>query len=416
MSDHDTHAHDSGPEVRDVSRIQGLFPALLGLGIVALGIAVAIGRGDARQLGLAYLTGYTSFLTISLGALFFVAIQHLTRAGWSVTIRRLAEVMAANMVTLIVLALPILFGVGTIYSHWVHPHGETAYLVEEKAAWLNVPFWTARILFYLLVWTGLAWWLWRNSLKQDRTGEVAITEKLQAKAGLAIVIFALSANFGLIDLLMTLDPLWYSTMFGVYGFAGGFLNFNAAMILLLRFLQSRGIVTRSVTREHYHDLGKFMFAFVFFWSYVAYSQWMLIWYGNIPEETAWFAKRGATTSSLWAAGQWGKVAIFLVACHSFIPFAGLMSRWPKRALGALTFWAMWMSVMHLVDMFWLIMPEHQPEAVETYNVGRAFLLAALCWVGVGSIWLAGIIKLASAGSLVPQHDPRLPEALAHEVY
>jgi hypothetical protein len=220
----------------------------------------------------------------------------------------------------------------------------------------------------------------------------------------------------MIDLLMSLDPHWYSTMFGVRCFAGAFLNFFAMSILIFRFLQSRGILGRSLTVEHYHDLGKFMFAFVFFWSYVTFSEWMLIWYGNIPEETVWYAKRGATTHEGWPAGPWGWIALALLAFHCFVPFAFLMSRHVKRALKWLTVGAAWLAVMHFVEMFWIVMPEAAGLKTPGAGFGKSLLLALLCWAGMGALWLAGVIYFASAASLVPARDPRLPEALAHEVY
>ena len=425
MSEHVEHPSAAGgTEVRDVSRFKPLVPVLLIVGIVALAAAVGvafIGEDDHRvkRLGLAYLTGFSAFLTVSVGALFFVIIQHLTRAGWSVTVRRLAECMAMNVWLMAILFLPVALFVPQLYA-WADPHHAGDPLIASKAAWLNRGFWTARqFLVWFAAWGLMALWFWRNSVRQDRTGEVEITDKLQRTAGLMAVIFALATNFGYFDMLMTLDPHWYSTMFGVYAFAGSFLNFFAVSILIFRFLQSRGVVTRSVTVEHYHDLGKFMFAFVFFWSYVAFSQWMLIWYGNIPEETAWLAKRGGTTDDVWAPGIWGIVALVLMFGHWLIPFAGLLSRWTKRILPLLTFWAGWIVVAHFVDMFWIIMPETHPTLEHTAaapHFGKSLALAAICWAGVGSLWLAGLIWFAAKASLVPARDPRMPEALNYEVY
>lgn len=419
MSEH-IRQREAGDELRDLSRFGLFMPVLLIVGLVALAIAIVVGWGDGTRLGMAYLTGYAAFLTISFGALFFVIIQHLTRAGWSVTVRRLAECMAMNLWTMLLLFIPIIFALPSIYRWADAEYVAHDTVLQEKAVWLNPTFWTLR---HLLLWLGapalMALWYWRNSLRQDRTGEPAITEKLQHNAGLMVVIFGLAVNFGLIDLLMTLDPHWPSTMFGVYGFAGAFLNFFAWSILIFRFLQWRGVITRSVTIEHYHDMGKFMFAFVFFWSYIAFSQWMLIWYANMPEETSWFAKRGATTDDVWAPGVWGNVALVLLFGHCLIPFAGLMSRWSKRLLGLLTFWAAWMAVMHFVDMFWIVMPEATTDLDDTAvnpGFGEGLLLALLCWIGVGCIWLSSLVWFARQGSLVPVQDPRLPEAISYEVY
>lgn len=421
MSVHVEH-HGGEQELRDLSRFGPAALVLLVVGLVVLGAALAIGLAthDVRRLAMGYLTGYASFLTVSVGALFFVAVQHLTRAGWSVTVRRLAECMAMNLWTMLLLFVPILLALPAIYR-WADAD-QVAHdpILQEKAAWLNPAFWTIRhLLLWLGPWALMALWYWRHSLRQDRTGEVAITEKLQRNAGLMVVIFAVTVNFGYFDLLMTLDPHWYSTMFGVYAFAGSFLNFFAVSILVFRFLQWRGLVRQSVRIEHYHDMGKFMFAFIFFWSYVAFSQWMLMWYANIPEETVWYARRGGTTDDVWQPGVWGAVALVLLIGHCFIPFASLLSRSAKRRLPILTAFAAWMVVMHFVDMFWIVMPEVRSNAEQTgvdAGFAKSLLLAVLCWVGVGCVWLAGLFWFARQGSLVPLHDPRLPEALSYEVY
>jgi hypothetical protein len=190
------------------------------------------------------------------------------------------------------------------------------------------------------------------------------------------------------------------------------------MILTLCTLQSRGILASSVNHEHYHDLGKWLFGFVFFWSYVAFSQYMLQWYANIPEETAWYAQRGATTSDAVSgteAGPWPIVALVLLFGHSLIPFPGLLSRWCKRILGVLTFWAGWLAVFHLVDLIFVIMPAMQMHETEaTFGVQIAITVCG--FVGLGGLWFASLFRLAGARSVMPLHDPRLGEALLHENY
>lgn len=411
-----TSSNDS--ERQDLSRLgPRVFKLGLIVGVLALLLGVVLaffGGGDhaAATIGLAYLTGFAFWLSISLGALFFVAIHHLTRAGWSVTIRRLAELMAANLVTLALLALPILLGVGFIYHHWVHPPEGDA-LVAGKSAWLNVPFFTLRIILYFAIWIAMAWWYFRHSVAQDDTGDPRHTRVLQGYSGLTVLIFALTITFAAFDLLMSLDPHWYSTIFGVYYFAGSFLAFFSFLAIAARFLQKAGLLTHEITVEHYHDLGKWMFAFVFFWSYIAFSQYMLIWYGNIPEETAWFARRGATTHDLHV-NAWTTVSVLLLFGHCLIPFPGLLSRWMKRWTKPLLFWAVWLLVFHFVDLFWIIMPETRIEGLDAGGMILQCLAALLCVIGVGGLWLAGLVKIAAGHRLVPVRDPRLHEALAFE--
>jgi hypothetical protein len=188
------------------------------------------------------------------------------------------------------------------------------------------------------------------------------------------------------------------------------IAFWSVLILLTRLLQSRGVLARAITVEHYHDLGKWLFAFVFFWGYVQFSQYMLMWYGNIPEETHWWAQHGASTKHETAHEGWGFWMVLLLFGHLLIPFPGLMSRWSKRILPLLTFWAIWMVVFQFVDFFWIVMPNVEG------SIGQSLLLSALCWIGVGGFWLAGWAWLAGARPLIPLKDPRLGEALAFENY
>ncbi|MDH3584024.1 MAG: quinol:cytochrome C oxidoreductase, partial [Phycisphaerae bacterium] len=343
-------------EQRDLSAVRPLlFKGGLGAGVLGLvgAIAFAAGAKDWTLLGLSYLTALAYFLSISLGALCFVLLQHATRAGWSVTVRRLAELMAANVWILGVLTIPVLVFADQIYLHWAADHG---HLPHAKSVWLSKPFFSFRVIVYFLIWIGMSRYFLGGSLEQDDTGDRRITERLERRAPFLVLVFALTLTYGAWDLFMSLDPHWYSTMFGVYYFAGSMIAFFASSILILRFCQARGILTRSVTLEHYHDLGKFLFTFVFFWGYIAYSQYMLIWYGNLPEETAWFDRRGATTHPDQSIGWWKAVSVVLVVGHLLIPFPGLVSRWAKRLLGLLTFWCIWMLVFHFVDLYWVIVP------------------------------------------------------------
>jgi hypothetical protein len=420
--------HDAAtPELRDLSSL-GSLPLILGLVAAVAGLALALvtkgdGEEGARRLLLAYLTGWSFFLTITVGSLFFVIMQHLTRAGWSAVVRRTAELLAANMVTMAVLSIPIFVFAGTIYSHWAHPalvDGKADESLIHKAPWLNMPFFLGRLAGYLVVWSALAWWFHGKSLRQDRTGDVQETKTMQGYAGLGVVIFTLTTNWGVFDILMSLNPHWYSTVFGVYVFAGGNLASFATLILIFRFLNAKRIMTESVNREHYHDLGKYLFGWTIFWSYIAFSQFMLYWYGNIPEETAWFDLRGATTNDIALQNNyWCYVSLVLLFCHFVIPFLGLLSRWGKRKLGLLTFWATWMLVFHFVDIYWIIMPENYTgsgDAVVNELPLKALLPAIGCLVGVGGLWLIGLTLVAGKKSLVPIHDPRLEEALSFENY
>jgi len=395
---------DLGPKITKIGA---------GVGVLFLVVAFLLkGTGEHayEKLGLAYTAAFSFFLSLTLGALFFTVIQHLTRAGWSVVIRRVTELMGANVITLGILAIPMLLLATRTYG-WSHAP-EDHHFRWGKDQWLTVGFFSGRIVLYFAIWGAMAWWYLRKSVAQDSSGERSLTKQMQGISGLCVVIFALSMSAGAFDILMSLDAHWFSTMFGVYFFAGGMLSFFATLILILRFLQGRGLLKGAVTVEHYHDLGKWLFGFTFFWGYIAFSQYMLIWYGNLPEETEWFAKRGASMAKATdTAAFWGWWAVILMFGHFLIPFPGLLSRHVKRCLTSLSFWAVWILVFHLADMIWLTIPELGAE-----GASGQLPLVICCWLGVGGIWLAGLAYLAADRSLLPVKDPRLGESLAFENY
>lgn len=394
-------------ETRLGDRARGLGNAALVVGVVGLVAAAFLGhqRGDGfARLQHAWLVAVTFFLTISLGALFFVIVQHLTRAGWSVVVRRVAELLAANVVVSAVLLLPILVlvvrGDAGLYS-WNDAQAVAADpVLARKAVVLNGPFFVARCAVYLGTWILLSRWLLARSTAQDSAHDAAPTLALERRAAPAMIAFALTLCLAAFDLLMTLSPKWYSTIFGVYVFAGSAIAFFATAILVLRVLHARGLLRDAVGIEHFHDLGKFLFAFTFFWGYIAFSQFMLIWYADLPEETFWYHDR--------LHGSWTYVSYALLFGHFVLPFAGLLSRHAKRRLALLTFWAVWMLAFHALDLFWLVMPTIERDGALVGAIDVA------SFAGVAGLWVAGLVRLASRHALVPTGDPRLHESLAFE--
>jgi len=215
-----------------------------------------------------------------------------------------------------------------------------------------------------------------------------------------MLVFALTLTFCAIDLLMSLDPDFFSTIFGVYYFAGCVSSAYSFLALSLMWLQGKGRLVHSVNREHYHDLGKMMFAFVVFWSYIAFSQFMLIWYGDLPEETHWFHDR--------FTGEWATVSWTLLACHFALPFFGLLSRHVKRNRKTLAFWAFYLLVIEYVDLYWLIMPSTSRAVVPVSIVDL------LCWIGVVGVFVGSAASRAKGLNLVPTKDPRLADSLAFQ--
>ncbi|MHB8974183.1 MAG: quinol:cytochrome C oxidoreductase [Pirellulaceae bacterium] len=380
---------------------------LVVVGVVLLTLAVVFGfqRGDGFAYFFhAYLVSFCFYLSISLGGLFFVALQHASRAGWSVAVRRVAEIIAANTLVMAVLFLPVLLPLlwgNTALYEWLNPQLVAAdHLLSGKSAYLNLPFFTLRAVAFFAVWGTQAWFFWRRSLEQDDSGDANLTLRMERVSYPALVLFAVTITFAAFDWIMSLTPHWYSTIFGVYYFSGSVVGFLATVILILFGLQKAGHLASTVTADHYHELGKLLFAFIVFWGYIAFSQYMLIWYANLPEETIWYLPR---QQSGWIA-----VSLILLFGHLVIPFFGLMSRGAKRRPAILAFWAVWLLVVHWLDVHYLIMP---------HVVKESFPLGPIdigCVLGIGSLFVAGLLMFAGHRPLTPAKDPRLGESLGFE--
>lgn len=383
-------------------------PLLVGGG-AALFIGWLIGLAGPTGLRYAmsaYLLACLFCVTISLGCLFFVMIHHLTRAGWSTSIRRVAELYASAMPLLAIMFVPVLVAVwigGNALYEWRQPEFMETEMGIAKAPYLNPVFFTIRAVVCFACWIMLSRFFCGNSKLQDETGEIAISERLQFWSGPGVILFALTASVGAFDWVMSLAPLWFSTMFGVYIFAGSILSAIAVITLTTFLLQSRGKLKDEVSVEHYHDLAKYLFGFIVFWTYISFSQFMLIWYANIPEETEWFWIRQSY--------GWATVSIVLIFMHWLLPFLALMSRNLRRTPKWVAGWAAYIILMHFVDLFWAIMPQ-TGYGVPPLGGGIGIVSVLFCGFGMFGLYLGYIIRSAADTSLVPARDPRLPESIA----
>jgi len=372
--------------------------AVIGIG-GALVVAGSMEHGT-ENLFETYLVSFSFFLAISLGGLFFVLLQHCTRAGWSVVVRRVAEAVAANVWLMAVFAIPVVLGMNHLYPWTDAAAAAHDPLLAGKVGFLNPTFFVIRLIVYFLLWGLMASFLHRTSVAQDSSGESALTLRMERLSAPGMVLFALSINFAAFDLLMSLDPHWFSTIFGVYYFSVSVVAFLAVMPKILYALQSRGILKNAITVEHYHDFGKLLFGFNVFWAYIAFSQYMLIWYGNIPEETEWFLKR--------QTGDWATVSLILIFGHFVLPFLLLVSRAIKRRPALLAVTGGYVAAMCWVDLYWLVIPEFSP------GVARFGLLDILCFLGLNGLWSAGLLLRLRRHSVIAEKDPRLEESLAFE--
>lgn len=436
--------------------------AVLG-GFGAFGGASLYTDGMRRVL-LAYLVALAFVLSVSLGSLFFVLIQHLTRAGWAVLLRRPAEVFAMNIVAVAILSLPIVGsafrGPNSIYP-WAKANTQSPTMVDErhadpeaesiqfasaslpahdvadldehgeelsghenafdtrnhlyvhqtfdeltasKTAWLNPPFFAIRMAIYFSVWTIIAGFYFRRSRHQDDVGGDDDTRRMEWWSGLAAIAFGVTLTFASFDLLMSLDPHWYSTIFGVYFFAGCAIAGIALNLLTWLLLSQMGLAPVKISNAHLRDLGRLLFAFIFFWGYIAFSQYMLLWYANIPETTRWFAVRGASLAEGYRS-SWGWLLLILLFGQFFFPFLGIMSRHVKSNRKAMIFFTLWMLAMHYLDLVWLVMPEFGPRFL--FGLPELGTL-----VLVGGLYLMGASYIATRTAIVPVGDPRLKFSLA----
>lgn len=380
-----------------------LVPLVFGVALLMLsGLG---GWRNPEDFFFAYLTGWAFLLTTALGGLLFLIFHHLTRAGWSVTIHRINEALTWAFPLLLLLGVPLLFGMHDLY-HWTHeelydpssPHYDE--ILAGKRAYLNVPFWSVRILIYFAIWTVVSYRLYTLSVRQDVDPDPSIPAKLRSTSAWGLPLSAVALAFASYDILMSLDPHWFSTIFGVYLFAGGTLAAVSVITLVALLLQRVGGMLRGVvTREHYQDLGKYMFGFVVFWAYIAFSQYMLIWYGGIPEETVWYQHR--------LQHGWGWHSAALLVFHFLIPFFVLLPRAPKRTYSIMAIMSVWILGVHWLDLHWVVFPVLRDS-------GGFHWLDFSCWLGLTGLFAGGLMYRLSRHPLVPLNHPYLGESLRFE--
>ena len=380
-------------------------------GVGGLGVVCAITGYtiDPRRFAFAYLMGFLTVLTMALGSTFFVLLQHLTGAGWSVTVRRTSEFFVAGAIILPLLALPNLLSLDELYPWWhdlhrgpvVDPgHGHVGAL--SGLGYQQPTFFFLRAVLYLLVWLWVSTRLFRYSTNQDESGDPRWTRQLQRMAPLATLLFAFSVNFAAFDWFMSLEPSWYSTMFGVRLFATSALLSFALNILVTLGLRRAGISKSAIHVEHFHDLGKLLFGFLVFWAYISFSEFFLIWYAAIPAETVYFHRR-------WDTDSWRVVSLSLVAVKFIIPLFLLLSRNAKRNLGLLGLGAGLIVALHLVEMYYWVMPHFQEGGIAFSFTGLITDLG--CVFTCVGLYLAVVFRRMLNHPVIPVRDPRLQRSL-----
>lgn len=358
------------------------------------GVVVSYLTVDAERFWTNWLFWYLFLLTIGLGALFIVAIEHLVNARWSVPVRRSSERLSGLVLFAAPIAVLALFSIPVLYP-WASEEGLQSKFVAGKAPWLNVRFFVIRVLVCVGLWALSYRILVGGSLRQDVTRDPQISVRLRRFAPLFMVIFAITVTLVAFDWVSSLEPEWYSDIFGVYVFAGCFLAGLAATTLVVLHLMKRGRLP-GIRFDHLYNLGGFLFAFTVFWSYIGFAQYMLIWYANLPEEVLWYQRR--------IEGPWLGVALALALFHFFIPFFALVTRDSKGDPTRLRWVAALVLVAHALDLYWLVFP----VVSKTPPLGWPELFFAFFFVPAALLWIRRAMR---KGADLPVGDPFLKEGL-----
>lgn len=346
---------------------------------------------DRRQFFHSYLFAFCFWAGISIGSLALLMLQHLTGGGWGLVIRRVLEASTRTIPLILLLFVPVVLGAHYLYS-WTDAHElEKHPVLVEKSKYLNLPFFTVRALIYFAIWMALAYFLNRWSLLQDRTADRQFTKRMRVLSGPGMVLFVFTVTFASIDWFMSLDPLWSSTIYGFIFVASWALSALAFTIAVMAALSKHEPMSNVVAQLHFHDLGKLLLALVMLWSYFAFSQFLIIWSGNLPEEISWYLGR--------LHGAWGAIALAVIVLHFAFPFLFLLSRSFKRNAGKLVIVAVLILVMRLVDLFWMIEPTF---AGEHFHLSWMDLVAP---IAIGGLWLSVFARTLTTRALIPINDP-----------
>ncbi len=370
--------------------------------VAALAATALLGLRHPTQALFSYLTAFTYWVGIAVAALILLMALHASSARWAVLVRRLLEVIPLATEPLALLFLPVALGAARIFP-WAGPasaDAEVARLWLHRRPYLNLPFFLVRAGLYFAAWIAVSHLLHAWSVRQDREGGTRLTVRLRRLGAGGLPLVALTMTFAAFDWLMSLEPHFASTIFGVYWFAGSFVSAIALLILASVAAQRRGLLGGSLGPDHFHSLGKLLFAFVAFWGYIAFSQFMLTWIANLPGEVPWYLARNRS--------GWAPIAVFLAVGHFVVPFFLLLSREVKRRPAALSAMAVWILLVHYVDVYWVAMPALHPQSPSPAWTD----LTAV--VGVGAAALGFLLWRLGGGAAVPAGDPYLQDSLRYQ--
>ena len=384
------------PKINLPEKVRNVGIAFLAIGIILGLLTFAL---DSTRAVFNYLLSYSFLISIGVGALFLIALEYIVGADWSVPFRRVNEFLASIVPLLLILVIPLLFSLHTLF-HWTHQEAlATDKILQGKAPYLNESFFYIRTFVFIGLWILFYFVFIRNSRKQDETKDQSLTKKNITLSAVFIPVFAVSITFSAIDWIMSLEPHWFSTIYGVYFFAGSVVATLAVLTFIMVKLKENNLLHPKINEEHFYNLGALLFAFINFWAYIAFSQYILIWYANLPEETFWYLNR-------WQSG-WIYMSILLIIVHFIVPYAVLLSQPSKMNFKKLKFVSVWLVVAHFIDLYWLITP-HMHGA----KTGFFYYLLEFSF----PIFAIGVIILVfyyntKKNNILPIGDPKLSKGL-----
>ena len=355
---------------------------------------------DPDRFFRSYLVAFAYTCAIGLGAFFFVMVQFLSGSAWSVTMRRIMENIMITLPVGVLLFVPIAFGLSHIYPWTNATLLNSSELLRAKSGFLTDKFFIARTYGYFILWSIWIFAIYRQSTKQDGSRSIRQMHLASRWSAPGLFLAVAVGTLAAYDWLMTVEPSWYSTIFGLYYLADGTVLFFSAMILICLGFRKAGILGKEINREHYHDLGKWLFAMTCFYTYIGFSQFLLIWYANLPDETQFYRHR--------MPGTWLYISLSLPFIRFFIPFFTLISRPAKRNLKILSFMAVWSLVVVYLDLYWVVMPVYYPNGPQIHWLDFATFGAVVS--------IAGLVFWSRfrRHALVPVGDLRLEQSLHFE--
>ena len=379
--------------------IERLPMRLLLVGAMLLAVCVAAGFADSGDFFRSYLVAFLFWIGITLGCLALLMVQHLTGGQWALVIRRILEAGSRTLPLMALAALPLLVGMKSLYI-WMTPAGKNDPIIVAKHLYLNPQFFVVRMIVYFCIWFGLSYQLNRGSRLEDAEGSgIPLEMRMEALSSVGLVLYGFTVTFAGIDWIMSLEPRWYSTIYGLLFMVGQALAAMAFSIAVLIWLSDREPLSRSVKPAHFQDLGSFLLTFVMLWAYMEFSQFLIIWGGNLTEEIPWYLRR--------MQGIWGHIGLLLVLLNFALPFFLLLFRHVKRRMRSLLIVAALVLVMRLVDMYWMVLP-----AFGGGNVHLTWMNLVLPF-GMGGIWFAYFLRQLQQQPILPVHDPRMEGVAQH---